>query len=157
MLKVIQDAALAARKARNTDRAVLLSTLLAEAIKVGKDKGNRAPSDAEVVKTIKNFLNGIELSVTELNRALLKDANELKTKAREKLLTEKSILTSLLPPESEMASGEQLQVVIDKVLSETSDKSAKVMGVIMKELKLAFGDNFDGKRANMLVTATLAK
>lgn len=44
-----------------------LTTLVGEAEMIGKNKGNRAPTDEEVTSVIKKFINGVEESRKYLN------------------------------------------------------------------------------------------
>ena len=56
LLAQLKKDSLLARKAADSVRATLLSTLIAEAEMVGKNAGNRESSDDEVQQTIRKFL-----------------------------------------------------------------------------------------------------
>lgn len=147
LLHIIQDAALQARKARETDRATLLVTLYAEASRPGKDAGNRESSDEEVLRVVRKFIKGAEetLHVT-------KDES---VRARAQL--ERSILETFLPVN---VAGEDLrQVVRSHARRVREDKpqvpAAKLMGEVMAGVKAQLAGAFDGAEASAMVRQEL--
>ena len=58
-----------ARKQKMTAVASLLTTLIGEAEMVGKNAGNRAPTDAEVQAVIKKFIKNLDETIAVLGDA----------------------------------------------------------------------------------------
>ena len=86
LLNKIKTMQLEARKAKQTDKATLLTTLYAEALTVGKNKANRDSTDQEVQEVVQKFLKN--------NRDFQKVANESK---KIELQKEESILLQFMP------------------------------------------------------------
>ena len=145
MLKRIKDDMLQSKKDGDKIKVSLLSTLYGEAVKVGKDDGNRETTDGEVLKVIKKFIKGLDDTIAakkKVGRDFKKDE------------TEREILSVYLP---EMLSEEKLGEIIDNFISTLEDKSMKAMGEIMKKLKSEYDGNYDGKIASKLVREKLSK
>lgn len=133
-------------RARQGDDAVaksLLITLYAEATRVGKDKRNGDTTDDEAVVMIKKFVANCE----ETQRLLEARGQDSTVQCR--VL---EILRAYLP---EQLSREQLEQSIHTIVAELPEKSAKVMGKVMAELKARHGSTYDGKLASELVKAAL--
>jgi uncharacterized protein YqeY len=131
-----------ARKNKDSVKANLLTTLIGEAEMVGKNNGNRAPSDAEVQVVVKKFIKGIDEILT-----LTFD------KDIQNFLTELEILKSYLP---EQLSQEQLAFEISKIIgSLTVANPSQAIGVVMKELNAKFSGKFDSKQASILIKENL--
>ena len=143
LLAQLKKDSLLARKAADSVRATLLSTLIAEAEMVGKNAGNRESSDDEVQQTIRKFLKSNQEAV-----AVIKDADRLAVLAQES-----AILTSYLPP---MASEAEVKAFIADTVAGLADRSPKQMGAVMGALKGKFGTSFDAKQANAWVKEALA-
>lgn len=143
LLAQLKKDSLLARKAADSVRATLLSTLIAEAEIVGKNAGNRESSDDEVQQTIRKFLKNNQEAV-----AVIKDADRLAVLAQES-----AILTSYLPP---MASEAEVKAFIADTVAGLADRSPKQMGAVMGALKGKFGTSFDAKQANAWVKEALA-
>ena len=143
LLAQLKKDSLLARKAADSVRATLLSTLIAEAEMVGKNAGNRESSDDEVQQTIRKFLKNNQEAV-----AVIKDADRLAVLAQES-----AILTSYLPP---MASESEVKAFIAETVAGLADRSPKQMGAVMGALKGKFGTSFDAKQANAWVKEALA-
>jgi len=143
LLAQLNKDSLLARKAADSVRATLLSTLIAEAEMVGKNAGNRESSDDEVQQTIRKFLKNNQEAV-----AVIKDADRLAVLAQES-----AILTSYLPP---MASEAEVKAFIADTVAGLADRSPKQMGAVMGALKGKFGTSFDAKQANAWVKEALA-
>ena len=143
LLAQLKKDSLLARKAADSVRATLLSTLIAEAEMVGKNAGNRESSDDEVQQTIRKFLKNNQEAV-----AVIKDADRLAVLAQES-----AILTSYLPP---MASEAEVKAFIADTVAGLADRSPKQMGAVMSALKGKFGTSFDAKQANAWVKEALA-
>lgn len=144
LLNQIRQGVLAARKERNAAKAAFLSTLLAEAAKVGKDDGNRESTDVEVTAVIKKFLKNIEETLQAAGGTSLPVAN---------LLEERAVLESLLPTQ---ATEEQIRVAVLRLVGALAERNPKQMGVVMGQLNAEFGGNFDKGFASKLVKEALA-
>ena len=131
-----------ARKNKDAIKANLLTTLIGEAEMVGKNNGNRAPSDAEVQVVIKKFIKGIDEILT-----LTFD------KDIQNFLTELAILKFYLP---EQLSQEQLAIEVSKIINSlTVTNPSQAIGIVMKELNAKFSGKFDSKQASILIKEQL--
>ena len=142
LLAQLKKDSLLARKAADSLRATLLSTLIAEAEMVGKNAGNRESTDDEVQQTIRKFLKNNQEAV-----AVIKDADRLAV-----LGQESAILTAYLPP---MASEAEVKAFIAETVAGLADRSPKQMGAVMGALKAKYGSGFDAKQANAWVKEAL--
>lgn len=134
LLQQIKNDQLAARKNKETIKAILLTTLIAEVSAVGK-KENRETTNDEAIKVIQKFVKGND----ETLEALKFSSDERVLIAR----TEKTILESYLP---QMASEDAVKATVDKLKTNGCNN----VGEIMKILKLQFGATLDGKMASRL-------
>lgn len=142
LINQIKKDQIEARKNKDTVKANLLTTLIGEAEMVGKNNGNRAPSDAEVQVVIKKFIKGIDEILT-----LTFD------KDIQNFLTELAILKSYLP---EQLSQEQLASEISKIISSLNVANpSQAIGAVMKELSAKFSGKFDSKQASILIKENL--
>lgn len=142
LINQIKKDQIEARKNKDTVKANLLTTLIGEAEMVGKNNGNRAPSDAEVQVVIKKFIKGIDEILT---LTFDKDIQHF--------LTELAILKSYLP---EQLSQEQLASEISKIINSlTVANPSQAIGVVMKELNARFSGKFDSKQASILIKENL--
>ena len=129
---------------KDTVKGNLLSTLVAEAVMVGKNDGNRETTNAETIAMIKKFLKKVNETL-----ALMDEMGKDKTET----LREKEILESLLPKQ---LSEEELEKVIVEIVATLPDKSPRQMGAVMAELKKKYDGQFDGKTASGLVKKALS-
>ena len=134
---------LLARKAADSVRATLLSTLIAEAEMVGKNAGNRESTDDEVQQTIRKFLKNNQEAA-----AVIRDAGRLAVLEREC-----AVLTAYLPP---MATEAEVKAFIADAVASLAERSPKQMGAVMAALKAKYGSGFDAKQANAWVKEALA-
>lgn len=142
LINQIKKDQIEARKNKDSVKANLLTTLIGEAEMVGKNNGNRAPSDAEVQVVIKKFIKGIDEILT-----LTFD------KDIQNFLTELAILKSYLP---EQLSQEQLASEISKIISSLNVANpSQAIGAVMKELSAKFSGKFDSKQASILIKENL--
>jgi len=139
MINDLKKMMMRAKIEKDTFKSSVLSTLIAEAIMVGKNDGNRETTESEVLTVIKKFLKGVNENIK-----LLDEMNKDKTQAQK----EKEILESLLPSQ---LTAEQLEDEILKIVSVLPEKSAKMMGQVMGELKKKFDGQYDAKSASELV------
>lgn len=145
LIERIRQDALAARKARDTEKGTFLITLLAEAAKVGKDDGNRESTDAEVTAVIKKFIKNTD----ETLRALGDKAPE----SRARLEAELVILQAYLPRQ---ATEDEVRASVARYVGELAERNPKQMGVVMGKLNAEFDGNFDKGLASKLVKEALA-
>lgn len=143
LIHKIREDSLAARKARETDKATLLVTLFAEASRAGKDDGNRDSTDEEAMKTVRKFIDGIDTSL-----AVLTDT-ALVAKAQ----AEKNLLLTYLPAQ---LSGDALRAVINEIVGTLKEKNAKAMGQVMGTLRKQYAGTFNGDEAGKLAREALA-
>lgn len=69
ILDVIRKVTLEARKARQSDKAAFLNTLISDITMVAKNDGNREPTDTDSLSILKKFLKGAEESLVALKAA----------------------------------------------------------------------------------------
>jgi hypothetical protein len=143
LLDTIKAAQLQARKVRNPVATALLTTLIGEAVNVGKSNGNRDTTDSEVMAVIKKFI----ANATE-TMAAVKDLPQEVTKA----MTEIAILQSFLP---QQLSAMDLEAAIDASIVLNSAVSIKDMGKVMKSLKEKYDGQFDGGAASAIIKKKL--
>jgi uncharacterized protein YqeY len=132
MLERIKQAALAARKAHEADKAASLTTLLSEAMMVGKNAG-RAVSDAEVISVLKKTINNI-------NETLSHVAGE----AAAKFKAEKELLETFLPPQ---LSTDEVKTELLKLKEELQAAGHQGIGPLLKAFKAKFEGTYDGAEA----------
>lgn len=128
-------------------RRNLLSTLHAEAARVGKDKRNGKSTDDEVLQTIVKFRKNAEEAL-----AACEKAGAAKAAQADALRGEISILGEYLPTQM---SREDLQAAISNIVDGLPERSPKAMGQVMAALKAAHGGSYDGKLASELVKEAL--
>jgi len=142
ILEQIKADSLEARKKKDNIAANLLTTLYSEALMVGKNKGDRLPTDEEVSSTVQKFLkNAME------TKGLLERADSA-TLALFTIDSEITVLTRYLPaPLSDDELTSAIKIIID-------DGNASV-GAIMKALKEQYAGRYDGKKASELAKRLL--
>lgn len=124
---------LEARKANNGVAASVLTTLLGEAGKVGKDARNGDPNDAEVIATIKKFVKNIDDLLTH-------------SPGNFNAILEKSILVRYLP--KQLSDAEIKQIMINEKFDFT-DK--KVIERVMTFFKTNHTGLYDAKVVSQLI------
>jgi uncharacterized protein len=152
LLDQIQAASLAARQNRDAARAALLTTLFAEAARVGKDKADRLSSDDEVLETVRKFVKNAKETLSALGAPSEGEAAE-RVARRLGVEAELAMLQEFLPTQ---ASEADVAAFIQDVVNGLAEKNPKQMGVVMGQLKARFGDNYDKSVASKLVKAALA-
>lgn len=145
MLNKLKQASLAARKARDP-LSSLLTTLLAEASRVGKDE-NRDSTDAEVTATVRKFIKNAEETVR-----LLEAASTQKPDALATAKAELALLQTLLPTQ---ASDADLDAAIAELVGTLPDRSIKQMGAVMAKLNERFSGNLDKAAASAKIKSAL--
>ena len=141
LIDQIKAAQVTARKSRNAAAAATLTTLIGEAEMVGKNAG-RAPTNEEVVATVKKFIKNVDATLEVL----------VPGPTRDTYLAEKQLLETFQPKQM---GEEELTAVIKGIAEEVGATSPKDMGKVMGALKLAYDGQYDGKLASQLVKAAL--
>ena len=143
MINELKKMMMKAKLEKDKIKSNLLSTLVGEAVMVGKNDGNRETTEQEVLDLTKKFLKGVNE-----NLKLLEEAG----KDVAATLHEKEILESLLP--KQMSESELISAV-EKIIETLPEKSMKMMGKIMGDLKTKYNGQFDGKMASDIVKKCL--
>lgn len=136
----LQKDALEARKARDTEKANLLTTIISQVKNIAIDDGHRAVNDSDVVKVVRQFLKSVEENLSYAAQG------KLPTETVEKLKKEKDILESYLPKQ---LSAEEIREII-------KNSSAKSIGEAMKYLKENYDGQYDGKLASQIAKEVFA-
>lgn len=136
LLEQIKNDIDSARREKDSSKVTFLSTLYAEAAMVGKNKGNRPSTDDEVIAVVKKFVNNAD----ETAKARVK-----RGESPEKEQTEITILEGYMP--KQLSDG-ALSEAIAQIIGTLPDKSPKMMGKVMAELKAQHGGTYDGKKAS---------
>ena len=139
LLQQIKELQVQARKNKDSIAATLLTTLLGEAISVGKNAGNRDTNDGEVQAIVKKFIKNIDevLSVLKIDDSRF-----------EVLLHEKQILEQFLPRQ---LSDEELTLHLTRMAADSGPK----LGVLMQMLKQEFAGQYDGQKASAIAKSLL--
>lgn len=142
LIDQIKKDSLVARKARETNKATLLTTLYSEAFMKGKNK-NRESTDVEVVETVKKFIKNLNDTISNV---------QLSEQRQYEMECEIDIISVYLPKQ---LSEEELSVIIDNSIVDNKYSSMRDMGKIMRFLKEAYENQFDGVTANKIVRELL--
>ena len=126
LINQIKSQQLEARK-NSSESASLLTTLLSEAVNIGKNNGNRETTDAEVVAVVKKFIKNIDETVSALTT---------RNQDATKFLNEKAVLETFLP--KQLTEGELTEIA----------KTKSGMPDFMKFLKENHNGQYDGKLAS---------
>lgn len=138
---------LTARKAKETIKATLLTTLIGELTAIGKNDGNREVTDADVVKLVKKFLDGVNdtikllPAVTDLDGGAVRLFN---------LKAECAILESYMPQQMDEYV---LTIAVRSIINEIGVGAN--MGQVMSALKAKHAGTYDGGMASKVVKACL--
>jgi len=145
MIAELKKAMMKAKMEHDTLKNNLLSTLVGEAVMVGKNDGNRETTEQEVLNMIRKFVKNVNENIKIL---------EEMGKDTAKALREKEILESFLPKQ---LSVEELEKAVEAIASVLPERSVKMMGAVMAELKKKHDGLFDGKSASEIVKKVLTK
>lgn len=141
LFETIKADQLSARKAHMGDKAALLTTLIGEAGMVGKNAGNREPTDPEVIKVIESFVKNLNANLQLFAENSQPYVNTLK---------EKFTLEKYLP--TKYTEDELTLIISAYMLSLGSD-----MGKIMAGLKKDHAGNYDGALASKIVKKVIGQ
>lgn len=148
LLKKIKDAALQARKTRNTDVSAPLITLIGDIEAVGKKEG-RDVTDLEVTALLKKYIKNANETAIQAEKH--EDAKNVTASLNEVRLYE-----SFLPAQLDEA---ELREIIGKFISGTTIPGQVVprpsIGVVSKLLKEEHGGSYDGAVAARLIKEAL--
>jgi uncharacterized protein len=139
MINDLKKMMMKAKIEKDQFKSNVLSTLVAEAVMIGKNDGNRETTEAEVIAVIKKFLKGVNENIKLLEEA----GKDVSAASREK-----EILESLLPTQM---SAEQLEEKIIELVSALPEKNPRMMGQIMSQLKQKFDGQYDAGSASAIV------
>jgi uncharacterized protein YqeY len=135
----MQQESLEARKAKDTVRAAVLTTAIAQVKAIAIDDGHRAPNDADVLKVVRQFLKACEENLALAAQGKMDPARA------EQYKIEKAVLLSYLP---QQMSAEDLKAALAK-------SGAKNIGEFMKYLKANHDGEYDGKLASQVAKEVL--
>ena len=138
LLERIKEDRIAAIKAKEA-KAETLTTLLSEVQRI--DKVDQE-DDSKVEAVVRKFKKGLVEMIA---------CTDGEKKAS--LESEMEIVSAYLP---QMLEGAELEAAVDKAVEESGAETPKDMGKVMKALKEAHGNNYDGKTASQLVRSKLA-
>ncbi len=144
LLTTLRKDMMMAKKEKDTVKANLLSTLVAEAVMIGKNDGNRETTEPEIIKLIGKFIKS-----TNENISILQEAG----KDCETEILERDILSVYLPKQM---SDDELRDAVSKIIDELGEKSPKMMGAVMGKLKAQYEGQYDGKSASGIVKSMLS-
>jgi uncharacterized protein YqeY len=144
LIEKIKTDQVAARKAYDAAKALLLTTLLGEATAVGKNNGNRETTDAEVVAIIKKFIKSMDETLDYLGTST--DSKSMDTKVT--VMLEKDILSAYLPKQ-------MTQAEIEVALKAAIDEVGGYMGEVMKIMKTKYEGQYDGKLTSIILRTLL--
>ena len=129
------------RKDRNEDASKLLSLVISEADKVGKDDGDRKPTDEEVVRIVKKMINANQEVIDLLEPAIGGDGEE----GRNLFIRENEILKPYVP---QQMTEEEIREAVDLIIVEEGLEDMKSLGLIMSTMKREHTGLYDGKIAS---------
>lgn len=137
----LQKDALQARKDRDSQKAALLTTVLAQVKTRAIDDGHREVNDDDVLAVARQFIK----SANENISLAQKSSNPAVAEKIKDFQYEKETLESYLP---QQMSEEELRKAI-------SDLDASHIGEVMKGLQAKYNGRYDGKLASRLAKEIL--
>lgn len=139
LLQRIKAAQLEARKSRDALTATLLTTVIGEAVMVGKSDGNRESTDAEVLQVLRKFEKGMNESIGYLQNTDNKEALAV-------VQAELEIIRKFMP--TKISDAQVQQDIVEVVKRLNLPWEQKSMGAVVKELKSKYGEQFDGQQVS---------
>ena len=150
LIETIKKDFMEARKLREQgkNKAVFLSVLIYDIEKVIKDNYfnkdiNTEEYDKEVLKIIRKFMKNAEETIVEGTKV-----GKNVDKSREEI----KILLNYLPVQ---LTEDQLKVIIVDFVNVLPEKTPKMMGKVMSQLKEKYDGQYDNKVASFLVKNSL--
>lgn len=143
-LQEIKASQLDARKNKFTSIASLLTTIIGESEMVGKNDNNRETTDDDVLKVLKRFEKGMieTLGYLKPGDARIADVEgELK------------IVRAFLP--AKMTNEQVKDDIVCVMIANDLKYEQKSLGIITKELRAKYGDQFDGQQVSSQFKAML--
>lgn len=129
LIETIKKDLLQARKDSDKITSSMLSTLVGDADRIGKDNGNRAPTDSEVQAVAVKFMKSAK--------------QNLKLTSKSEFQFEIEILERYLP---KSLSDMELMSIIKEQVAQHGKNKGKVLGFLAKE----YNNRYDGKQASDL-------
>jgi uncharacterized protein len=145
----VRAAQLQARKNKHVEAVDTLTTLIGESEAVGKNAGNRAPTDQEVVAVVKKFIKNIDETMGVINPD---------TDAYSQFQREKILLSQFLPKQmTEAEIKAAAQSLFEDLVINTGGLGVKPkMGVLMQHFKAKYDGQYDGAVASKIIKEILA-
>ena len=144
--KAIQDAQLAARKARDAAVVNPLTTLLGDLGTLAKN-AQRQLTDADVIGKLKSFRDNVEITIDQV-------ADEA---TKQVLAAEKALYEKYLPKQM---SEQELTAAIKSIIADVQGSNPVDYKVTIKDvmprLVVEHGGEYDGKLASFIIKAQLA-
>ena len=128
VVETIKADILKARKAQEKQKVTILTTLLADVEKIGKDDGNRPTADAEAYKVVQNYLSTLD------------DLKQWKPD-NEELKFEIELLKGYLP---KMMTRAEMEAEVPNVIQELDARSMGDMSRVMNVFRERFAGRYDG-------------
>lgn len=135
LIEQIQKQKNDARKVRDTALVNVLTVLEGEAVTIGKNDGNRLPTDDEVLKLIQKFIKNLNETIS-----LLPAEDHRLISA----LYEKDVLQSFLPKQKTL---EEISLIVFTL----KENGMTNKGEIMKYLKSNYANQYDPKQVSELI------
>jgi len=136
-----------ALKAKDTLRASALNFLRAQILNVAIAKKKKKLDDEEVLAVIKKQAKERQDSIEQFQKGGRVDLADKESRELE-------ILKAYLPP---ALPQDQIQKIIDEVVSDIGDQGLKDMGRVMKEVNAKCAGKADGKTVSELVRERLSR
>lgn len=144
LIDTIRADQLAARKAYDALKANLLTTLLGEALAIGKNAGNREPTDLEVLAIVKKFIDNLDFVIDKTGKDSVSGS---------RALDEKNFLLAYVP--TQLTEDELRQYISDFLEASEQSGISVTMGNIMSLLKQNRAGLYDGKMASKIANELL--
>jgi uncharacterized protein YqeY len=141
LLEIILKDCWDAKKAKDNKTSTLLSTLHAEAARIGKDSGNRMSTDEEVIVVIKKFVKNLKETIEHLVKVNYEQKSEAVDAKILDSENELFILNKYLP---QQLTPEEIKTIIIEL-------DNKNVGIIMKHFKENYSGRYDGKVVNEVI------
>jgi uncharacterized protein YqeY len=139
LIERVQQEQVEARKRRDKVAGACLTALLSEARMVGKNAGDREPTDAEVVQVVRKSLKSAH-ELLEAAGSAGRDTTQVSADIR--------LLETFLP---QQMTEEEIRTAAKEYIEELGISEPKQMGQVMGMLKKNHPGEYDGKTASQVV------